>query len=76
MASSSNHWQRIQALFYGALELAPEARSAFLDQQCGNDVALRKEVGSLLDSAEKPVDFLEKPVFAAAQQMMSQQERG
>ena len=49
---SDNTWQRIEDLFHRALELAPEARSAFLDQACGADQAgqsLRREVESLLD---------------------------
>jgi serine/threonine protein kinase/TolB-like protein/Tfp pilus assembly protein PilF len=72
MASSpsSDRWRRLEALFYQALDLKPEARAEFLEQNCGGDAELRKEVEALLDSAEKPMDFLEKPVLEAAQQMM------
>ncbi len=72
MASSpsSDRWRRLEALFYQALELKPEARAEFLEQNCGGDAELRKEVEALLDSAEKPMDFLERPVLEAAQQMM------
>ncbi len=76
MSSSFNRWHRIEALFYEALDLAPEARSAFLKEKCGGDFELRKEVDSLLASADKPVDFLEKPVFAAAERVISEQNRG
>ena len=71
MASSSDRWQRIEALFYEALELKPEARSEFLEQNCASDAELRKEVETLLASAEKPMDLLHRPVFEAAHQMMS-----
>jgi len=70
VSSSSERWRRLEGLFYQALELTPEARAEFLDQSCGTDTELRKDVEGLLESAEKTVDFLEKPVFEAARQMM------
>lgn len=70
-ASSSNRWQRLQALFYEALELKPEARSEFLQKNCGGDADLQKEIEDLLESTEKPMDFLQKPVLLAAQEMMA-----
>lgn len=75
MASSPDRWQRIEALFHEALELKPAARSEFLDRNCGEDRELRKEVDSLLDSAEKPMDFLQKPVLEAAQEMIADERR-
>ena len=72
MASSSTRWQRLQALFYEALELKPESRLAFLERNCAGDAELRKEVEALLDSAEKPMDFLQQPVVDAAHQMMKE----
>lgn len=75
MASSPDRWQQIEALFYQALEVQPEARPDFLEKRCGDDRELRKEVESLLDSAEKPMDFLQKPVLDAAHQMMADNRR-
>jgi serine/threonine protein kinase len=69
-SSGSDRWRRLEALFYDALELTSDARSEFLDQHCDGDAQLRKEVEALLASAEKPMDFLEKPVLEAAHQMM------
>jgi len=69
-SSSSEHWRRLEGLFYQALELEPEARAEFLDQTCGSDTQLRKQVEALLDSAQEPTGFLENPVFEAAQQIM------
>ena len=71
-SSSSDRWRRLEALFYEAVELKPEARAEFLEQRCGGDTELRKEVETLLESAEKPMDFLEKPVLEAAHRMMEQ----
>src|SRR5260370_4169116 len=45
-------WQQVKAVLDEALELAPEQRPAFLEQACSTDHSLRREVESLLDSAE------------------------
>src|SRR6185503_12609905 len=41
-------WQEIDRIFAAALEREPAGRSAFLDDACGGDELLRKEVESLL----------------------------
>ena len=71
-SSSSDRWRQLEALFYEALEVKPEARPDFLDEKCNGDTELRKEVETLLDSAEKPMDFLEKPVLEAARRMVAE----
>ncbi len=76
MASHANRWRRLEALFYEALELKPEARSEFLEKNCDGDAELRKEIEALLDAADKPMDFLQKPVIEAAQQMVAETPRG
>jgi serine/threonine protein kinase len=50
----SYRWQRVEEIFQQAIELAPQARSAFLDEACGGDQSLRQEVESLL--AHEPED--------------------
>ncbi|HEY3804012.1 MAG TPA: serine/threonine-protein kinase [Kofleriaceae bacterium] len=47
----TDRWSRIEALFDGAVELAPAERAAFLDRECAGDAELRAEVASLLDNA-------------------------
>jgi hypothetical protein len=49
-----DHWQRIEELFYAALDLDPATRSAFLQEACGTDLELLKEVESLLGSSDTP----------------------
>src|ERR1700733_152044 len=71
MPSSSDRWQRLEALFYAALDLPPEARSEFLETNCGSDADLRKEIEILLASAYMPLESLQKPVLVAAQQIMA-----
>jgi serine/threonine-protein kinase len=41
-------WQQVDQLFHSALEHEPEERAAFLDEACGGDAELRREVESLL----------------------------
>jgi serine/threonine protein kinase/TolB-like protein/Flp pilus assembly protein TadD len=71
MTSSSDRWQRLEGLFYQAAELDPAAQKAFLDERCAGDDELRKEVESLLASADQPLDFLEKSIQGAARQVVA-----
>jgi eukaryotic-like serine/threonine-protein kinase len=65
----SDHWQRIEELFYTALELDPESRPAFLQQACGANLELQREVESLLDSSQKTVGgFVREAVLRVARQ--------
>jgi serine/threonine protein kinase len=70
MASSpkSNRWLRIEYLFYASLELQ-DGRAAFLDEACGGDDELRREVESLLLSSGQTMGFLQKPVLETAKQV-------
>jgi len=66
--SQQNHWQRIDELFYAALDLDPQARPAFLQQACGTNVELLKEVESLLESSGKTLGFAGKAILQVARQ--------
>ncbi|MEO1369501.1 MAG: serine/threonine-protein kinase, partial [Acidobacteriota bacterium] len=44
----AERWRRIDALFQGALDLAPSERGAYLDDACADDVDLRREVAAML----------------------------
>ena len=71
MASSSDRWRQIEALFYEALEFKGEARSEFLDKKCEHDAELRKEVETLLASSDESLDFLQQPVLKAAHRVIA-----
>jgi non-specific serine/threonine protein kinase/serine/threonine-protein kinase len=49
-------------VFQAALTRAPELRRAFLDEACGGDGELRREVDSLLAAHEAAGDFLSSPI--------------
>jgi eukaryotic-like serine/threonine-protein kinase len=69
MNAATGHWNRLERLFYGAFELAPAERTAFLDRECGEDPDLRREVESLLAYSAKTLDVLQRPVAEAAQRL-------
>lgn len=52
-------WAEIERLYYAALPRTAADRAAFLDDACGTDQELRREVESLLKYAPKAAGFLE-----------------
>ena len=59
-------WQQIEKLYHAALERKTSQRSAFLDQACGGDEALRQEVESLLARQTEAENFTESPALEVA----------
>ncbi len=55
-----NEWQQVKKIFDAALKLAPDERGKFLDENCGEDKILRREVENLLASF-KDDSFMEQP---------------
>jgi eukaryotic-like serine/threonine-protein kinase len=64
----AERWEDIERLFDQACELAPAARSAFLQQACSSDAGLRAAVERLLQAHDEAAGFLEDtgPAHAAA----------
>ena len=58
---SNERWAQVQRVLDGALALPGADVRTFLDRECGDDDALRREVEQLLDSCDKAADFLEEP---------------
>jgi eukaryotic-like serine/threonine-protein kinase len=48
----AERWQRLEEIFQGALERAPQSRAAWLDGACGVDLELRIEIDALLRAHE------------------------
>ena len=57
---------RISDLYHRALARTPEERSAFLEEACDGDAALRREVESLLEYESDSARFLERPAAVVA----------
>ena len=67
-----DRWRKIDQLFEAALEREPEDRAAFLDQACGNDPDLRREVEKMLNFERRAEDFIKTDVFEIAARLITQ----
>ncbi|HEU0368313.1 MAG TPA: protein kinase, partial [Candidatus Acidoferrum sp.] len=67
-------WQRIEQLYYAALELGEGARASFLDNSCSGDDGLRQEVESLLIQERNAEGFLEVAVLESLVQARAPRE--
>jgi len=56
-------WHRVKELFNRALELDESRRGEFLDQSCGGNEDLRREVDTLLAHAKAAEHFIELPAL-------------
>jgi eukaryotic-like serine/threonine-protein kinase len=72
ISNPSARWQKIEELFYAALDVSPEARPDFLRQACGSNLELLQEVQSLIDSSEKTVGgFVRQAVLQVTREQTS-----
>ena len=69
--ASHERWRRIEELFHAALEQEPQAARGFLQQACGDDKELLREVQSLLDSSKHSLGFARSAVVNVARQQMA-----
>src|SRR6267378_221588 len=67
-----DQWQRVQQLFDAALQHSPEKRQEFLEQECGSNQELRREVESLLAAHDKSGAFMAEPAVAAMAEVLHQ----
>src|SRR5262245_28277849 len=67
-------WTKVKDLFEAVLDCAPDERSAFLAQACGDDELLRSEVESLISSYGHESRFMESPAAAIAAQSLLTEE--
>jgi eukaryotic-like serine/threonine-protein kinase len=66
--------RRLEKLYHSALERAAAERAEFLQDACGADTALRREVESLLAHDQEAENFIEAPALKMAARMIAQQE--
>lgn len=59
----ADRWKQIETLFQAAVECAAQDRAAFLQQACGADEDLRREVEKLLaaDASTKMLRWNSRP---------------
>ncbi len=67
-------WQHVKALLHSALERKADERAAFLVEACGNDVALREDLESLLVREEEASSFIEQPAVEVMAESLSHEQ--
>ncbi|HEX8266978.1 MAG TPA: protein kinase [Pyrinomonadaceae bacterium] len=63
---SESNWNKKKEIFIAVLDVPETRRADFLDENCGNNTELRKEVEKLLDAHSTNESFIEKPAFQIA----------
>src|ERR1700754_4064538 len=71
MMNPPERMQRIEELFFAALERAPGERAAYLAASCAADAALMQEVQNLIAAHEQTDNFLNAPPYAAVAESRS-----
>ena len=68
---SPQRWQQVKEILYTALEMGAAERSSFLDEKCGNDNELRREVESLIAAHSGAAKRFESPAVEVMAQVVS-----
>jgi eukaryotic-like serine/threonine-protein kinase len=67
----SEQWKQVEALYNAALEIDAGERTGFLAAACAGDEELRREVLSLLSSADHADSFMEAPLMSVGLMVMN-----
>jgi serine/threonine-protein kinase len=70
-----DRWRQVRAVFDRVVELGPEAREAALDEICGGDDDLRREVESLVRESGEAEAEIPKVIEAAAREASDHREQ-
>src|SRR5262245_48646963 len=60
---TADRWQEINRIYDAAVEVAEADRHSFLQNACGDDVELRREVESLLVYEKQAQEFIDRPAL-------------
>src|SRR6266542_341715 len=63
-------WQAIEAAYHAARDLSDEDRSRFLDERCGSDRAMRRQIDVLLAQDKNLTSFLNRPAVESARSIL------
>jgi len=64
-------WRKVEELYHAASKLSLNRRTEFLQDACGSDEDLRREVASLLAQEKSAENFIEAPAFEVAARLMA-----
>src|SRR5882762_5304530 len=56
-------WRQVEEIFQTALDLKADERARYVSVACAEDVALRRDVETLLSQHESAGDLLEEPLY-------------
>src|SRR5215213_2145866 len=68
---NADRWHRVKEIFEAALELKPNERAKFLDEQCAGDDRTRDEVETLLSADKHAGNFAETPAIEVMARIMA-----
>ncbi|MBA3694392.1 MAG: serine/threonine protein kinase, partial [Acidobacteria bacterium] len=71
---NSDQWQKAKDLFEAARQCPPDKRRRFLDENCGGDADVRREVESLLATSDDAASFLEQPAVGEVAEIIAGQK--
>ncbi len=71
---SSTQLHRLKEIFHSAQQLRPNERPDFLDQTCGRDTELRREIDALLKSGREADGFMFDPPAQLAAEVFGEAE--
>src|SRR6185295_16764664 len=63
-------WEKLKDLFHAALALPPAERAAYLEEASNGDALLREAVESLLKAQAESGNFVDRPPYQAAAEML------
>jgi eukaryotic-like serine/threonine-protein kinase len=69
LSPNPERWRLLETLFYKASDMDPRDRSIFLDQACGDDTDIRKDVESLLAASNQTLSYLMEPASQMAREI-------
>jgi eukaryotic-like serine/threonine-protein kinase len=64
-------WRQIEDIFNAALEREPGSRQAFLENACGGDAVLRRQVEVLLHQDARDGELLSQPIEKVADEVLA-----
>ncbi len=71
---SSAQLERLKEIFHSAQQLLPNERLAFLNEACGDDTELRREIDALLKSDQAAHEFMIEPPAQLAAEVFGDSE--
>lgn len=59
-------WDKIEHAYHGAHDRTGQERARFIDEQCGSDAGMRRQLEALLEHDDAPSGLLNRPAIEVA----------